>query len=74
MSSIKKVGMKTENKMERLTMTVEEAGEALGISRATAYLLAKTGDIPVIRLGERRLVVPIKALDELLASAGKAKD
>ncbi|MGA7678316.1 MAG: helix-turn-helix domain-containing protein [Dehalococcoidia bacterium] len=66
--------MKTENKMERLTMTVEEAGEALGISRATAYLLAKTGDIPVIRLGERRLVVPIKALDELLASAGKAKD
>jgi excisionase family DNA binding protein len=60
-----------ENKKEKLTMTVEEAGEALGISRATAYLLANTGHIPVIRLGERRLVVPKAALLKLLESAGK---
>lgn len=57
-------------KTERLTMTVEEAGEALGISRATAYLLAKTGGIPVIRLGARRLVVPRKSLERLLEGAG----
>ena len=60
-----------ENKKEKLTMTVEEAGEALGISRATAYLLANTGRIPVIRLGERRLVVPKAALLKMLESAGK---
>ena len=60
-----------ENKMGKLTMTVEEAGEALGISRATAYLLANTGRIPVIRLGERRLVVPKAALLKMLESAGK---
>lgn len=30
-----------ENKTERLTMTVEEAGEALGISRATAFTAGK---------------------------------
>ena len=59
-------------KAERLTMTVEEAGEALGISRATAYMLAKTGGIPVIRLGERRLVVPIKQLERLLNGESKA--
>ena len=63
--------MKRENKMGKLTMTVEEAGEALGISRATAYLLANTGRIPVIRLGERRLVVPKAALLKMLESAGK---
>jgi excisionase family DNA binding protein len=50
---------------ERRTMTVEEAGEVLGISRASAYQFAATGEIPTIRLGRRRLV-PIAALDRLL--------
>ena len=60
-----------EGKTERLVMTVEEAGDALGISRATAYMLANTGGLPAIRIGKRRLVVPRKALDEMLASASK---
>lgn len=55
------------DKQERLTMTVEEAGEALGISRATAYALANAGKIPVIRISERRLVVPRARLLSLLA-------
>lgn len=54
---------------EKLTMTVKEAGELLGISRATAYMLANTGKIPTIRLGERRLVVPKVALMKMLESA-----
>ena len=60
-----------ENQVERLVMTVDEAAGALGISRATAYTLANTGRIPVIRISDRRLIVPKKALDELLASATK---
>ncbi len=59
------------NKTERLTMTVEEAGEALGVSRATAYMLANTGRIPCIRLGDRRLVVPKAALLKMLESSSK---
>ena len=59
------------NKAERLVMTVEEAGEALGISRATAYMLANTGRLPVIRISDRRFIVPRKALNELLDSASK---
>ena len=59
------------NKTERLTMTIEEAGEALGISRATAYMLANIGQIPVIHLGERRLVVPRVALMKMLETTGK---
>jgi excisionase family DNA binding protein len=63
-----------KGKTERLTMTIEEAGEALGISRATAYSLANSGGLPAIRISERRLIVPRKAIDELLASASKQRD
>ncbi len=42
---------------ERLVLTVTEAGELLGISRAFAYELVARGELPVIRLG-RRIVVP----------------
>ena len=41
---------------ERLVYTVAEAGEMLGISRAFAYELVARGELPVIRLGRRRLV------------------
>jgi len=58
-----------EGKVERLTLTVEEAGEALGISRATAYMLANTGRLPAIRVSDRRIVIPKKALEDYLASA-----
>ena len=62
--------METKN-TERLTMTVEQAGEALGISRATAYMLARTGGIPTIRLG-RRLVVPKIQFERMLEGRGTA--
>jgi excisionase family DNA binding protein len=52
----------------RLTLTVEEAAERLGISRAHAYEAVREGEIPSIRIG-RRILVPIAALDKLLGSA-----
>ncbi|MAF43097.1 MAG: hypothetical protein CMI54_02860 [Parcubacteria group bacterium] len=55
---------------ERLTYTVEEAGELLGISRATAYQLAREGRLPVIRISDRRLIIPKVALQRLLSEAG----
>ena len=55
---------------ESLVLDVPEAGRLLNLSRATAYMLANQGIIPTIRFG-KRLVVPRKALEELLASAGK---
>jgi excisionase family DNA binding protein len=54
---------------ERLTMTVEEAGAALGISRALAYELVAQGEIPSLRLG-RRIVVPRRALEAMVDGAG----
>lgn len=50
---------------ERLTLSVEEAAQVLGISRAHAYELAQQGEIPAIRLG-RRIVVPRVALAEMM--------
>ena len=48
-----------------LVWTVPEAGERLGISRHSAYELARQGRIPAIRLG-RRLAVPKAALRRML--------
>jgi len=50
---------------ERLTMTVEEAAEILGISRALAYSLVARQELPSLKLG-RRVVIPRQALDRLL--------
>jgi excisionase family DNA binding protein len=48
------------------TLTIEEVGEVLGIGRNLAYALAREGHLPVLRLGRKRLVVPKRALDEML--------
>lgn len=56
--------------MEKKTVTVEEAAQALGIGRSAAYEAAKKGQLPTIRIG-RRLLVPIIALDRLLEQAGR---
>jgi len=56
---------------ERLTLTVEEASQLLGISRALGYDMARTGRLPVLRFG-KRFVIPRKALDNLLAQVESA--
>jgi excisionase family DNA binding protein len=52
---------------ERLTLTVEEAAAALGISRAFAYEAVRRGEIPSIKIG-RRVLVPRAALTRMLGS------
>ncbi len=51
--------------LERLTVSVEEAGHMLGISRASAYKAVREGEIPVIKLGKRG-VVPIAAITRMM--------
>lgn len=52
---------------ERLTLSVDEAAEMLGISRAFAYELIARDELPHIRLG-RRVMVPKRALERMLDS------
>ena len=40
----------------RATYTVAEVGHMLGISRASTYVLLKTGEIPARRLGSRWII------------------
>ena len=49
----------------RLTWTVTEAAQLLGISRASAYEAAHRGELPVRVIG-RRMLVPRVALLRLL--------
>lgn len=60
------VAPQSGNDTARRTWTVEEAGRILGVSRMTAYSLAKSGAIPVLKIG-KRLLVPRAALERLLA-------
>jgi excisionase family DNA binding protein len=57
---------------DRLVYSVAEAGALLGISRAFAYELVARGELPVIRLGRRRLVPKVALL--ALIEADRPKD
>ena len=49
-------------------LTVLEAADILGISKSLAYELIARGDLAAVRLG-RRIIVPARAIEVLLATA-----
>lgn len=51
-------------------MTIGETARRLGIGINQAYTAAKTGQIPVVRIG-KRFLVPAAALEAMLAKAGE---
>lgn len=54
---------------ERPTMSVPEYAKLMGISKSLAFKMAANGEIPVIRLGQKRLVVPTAAVIRMLEQA-----
>jgi len=65
-------GERTSRTEIRLTMSVEEAAEVLGISRAFAYEAIHRGEIPHVKIG-RRILVPKAALERLIDPAAQDK-
>ena len=57
---------KPDSAVARLTISIPEAGERLGISRGSAYEAARSGEIPTIRIGRRKLV-PVARFERLLS-------
>lgn len=57
---------------ERMTVTVKEAADLLGVSRSLAYEMVAAGTLPSLRLG-RRIVVPRAALLRMLNGDQPAK-
>jgi len=54
---------------ETLCISVPAAARMLGVSRNTGYEMARLGQLPTIRCGRRRLVVPKAALLKMLEGA-----
>lgn len=63
--------MTTRKALEPRTYSIPEVARLLGISRSGAYKLAREGDLPAIRIGPGRVVVPREALERLLAGDGR---
>ncbi len=61
--------MKQKNNLdpsEPLCISVTAAARMLGVSRNTGYEMARLGQLPIIRCGQRRLLVPRAALLKML--------
>ncbi len=54
--------------MEKMTLSVEEMAQVLGISKPLAYGLLKQEGFPSIRISERRIVIPVTALQAWLSA------
>lgn len=51
--------------VDRLTYTISEAAQAIGIGRSTIYKLINEGELPIVRLG-KRVLIPRASILELL--------
>ena len=51
--------------MQKLTMTVKEMAQAVGVSIPTAYAMTHRADFPLLTVGRRRLI-PIAAFESWL--------
>ena len=58
---------------EKLTLSVEEMGQRLGISRPLAYELIRKPGFPALRIG-RRVVIPFDGLNRWIReNSGEAE-
>jgi len=52
--------------VEKLAVSVVEAAKLISVSKSTAYALIEQGRLPAIRVGEKRIIVPVKSLEHWL--------
>lgn len=55
---------------EKLAISVKELSKLLGIHLQAAYDLTKREGFPVIRVSERRTIIPMEGLKKWLATNG----
>jgi excisionase family DNA binding protein len=55
---------------DKLTYSVREGAQALGISKNSMYSAIRNGEINFIKVG-KRILIPKCSIDSLLHSAGK---
>jgi excisionase family DNA binding protein len=52
----------------RLTLTIPEACQALGIGETMLRQMLRTGQLPILKIG-RRVLIPRQAVEQLVAEA-----
>lgn len=57
-----------------IAISPEEAFRRIGVSRSLGYKLIKNGTIPSVRLGERRLLIPVAALEKMFEVSGESNN
>ena len=62
-----------DTKQDRACYTVPELAERLGLSVETVYRGIRRNEIPHLRIGQRRLILPKASIDRWLASAGDTR-
>jgi len=67
-----KANLKSKSEVECAVFTVKETAQFLGVNPIKCYELCRTPGFPVVRIGQKRLVVPKEALKRWLdAQVGK---
>lgn len=59
-----------KQEITKLALNVDELCKALGISKPTAYSLVNRDGFPSVRVSERRIIIPVAALEEWLNKGG----
>lgn len=60
------------NRTGRVTISVGEVAELLGISKPTAYSLVNSSGFPVIQIG-RRKIIPAEAFENWLEKSAESR-
>lgn len=53
--------------MEKLAISVVEAAKLISVSKSTMYALIEQKQIPAVHVGGKRIIIPVKALQEWLS-------
>jgi len=57
---------------DKLTWTVKETSQLIGLSRNSTYRGILTGEIPHVKVG-KRILIPRVALERMLSEVGRSK-
>ncbi len=52
-------------------LSVKELAEYLGVGMNTAYTLVHQPDFPALKIGEKRIVIPVESLNDWLSVNSK---
>lgn len=52
--------------LEKKNLTIPEAAQVYGISTSTLYKLSAKREIPILKIGEHKVLIPIAEFEEWL--------